>query len=118
MTDDSDIYVDHVQLQARGWTRGLVERFLQQPDQWGTVSHWANFKGKAMYYIERVMLAESSADFIAAYDASTKRRKLIASALADINAERRRGNDQYRAWLKTVTPEEERWPRKLRQLVK
>lgn len=108
MTEDEIIYVDHVQLHARGWTRGLIERFLNAPDRWGSVNHWANFKGKALYYVERVMLTESQPDFMAAYDASVKRRKLSSEFLAKVVTERMRGNDQYKAWLKTLSPEQVR----------
>jgi hypothetical protein len=72
------------------------------------VDHWANFKGKALYYLERVILAESNAAFKTAYDASIKRRKLSDASLADINDERSRGKEQYQIWLKTVTPEQVR----------
>ena len=106
MTKDEIIYVDHVQLHVRGWTRGLVKRFLKAPDNWATVNHWANFKGKALYCVERVMLTESRLDFMAAYDASIKRRKLSSEFLAEVVAERIRGNDQYKAWLKALTPEQ------------
>lgn len=106
MTYFSPLCVDHVQLRARGWTRTLIANFLHVPDERETVDHWANFKGKSLYSLERVILAESNVAFKTAYDASIKRRKLSDASLADINDERSRGNEQYRTWLKTVTPEQ------------
>ena len=108
MTEDDIIYVDHTQLRARGWTRGLVERFLHAPDRWGSVNHFRNYKGKALYYVEWVMLTESHQDFKAAYDASVKRRKLSSDTLAEIDAALVCGNDQYRVWLTSLSPEQVR----------
>jgi hypothetical protein len=106
MLDESITHVDHFQLQARGWTQSLIKRFLSGPDRWGTVNHWANFKGKALYSVERVMLAEANQDFKAAYDASTRRRRLSDENLALIGSERIKGNEQFLTWLKTLSPEQ------------
>lgn len=106
MKDDSHLYLDHVQLKARGWSRNLVKKFLIKPDRWETVDHWANFMGKATYFVERVMQEESRAEFQRAFEASRKRRKLTPEDLTVIETERARVNNSYRKWLKTVTPED------------
>jgi hypothetical protein len=95
------VCVDHAQLRARGWTPSLIERFLHRYDEWGPVDHWANFRGKPWYHLDRVILAESTLEFQAAYDASTKRRKFSTAALAAVNEVRSRGKDEHDEWLKT-----------------
>jgi hypothetical protein len=55
MIGDDAFHLDRLQLAARGWTRSLIERFLPKPDRWATVDHWQNYKGKATYFVERVM---------------------------------------------------------------
>jgi hypothetical protein len=106
MTYDSDFYLDRKQLHARGWTRTLVERFLISPDRWKTVDYWANYKGKATYFVERVMLQESHLKFRSAFEVSVKRRKLSSEVLSMITAERARVNDEYRKWLMSLTRED------------
>ena len=108
MINDETLYLDHVQLRARGWTRTLVETYLVKPDRWASVNYWANYKGKATYFVERVMQVESRSDFRAALQASLNRRKLPAEDLTDMEAERSRVDNDYRAWLKALTPEEVR----------
>ena len=108
MINDETLYLDHVQLRARGWTRTLVETYLVKPDRWASVNYWANYKGKATYFVERVMQVESRSDFRAALQASLNRRKLPAEDLAEMEAERSRVDNDYRAWLKALTPEEVR----------
>ena len=108
MTNDEHLYLDHAQLRARGWTRTLVETFLVKPDRWATVNFWANYKGKATYFVERVIQVEARADCRAALQASLSRRKLPAEDLAEMAAERSRVDNDYRAWLKGLTPEEVR----------
>lgn len=93
MKDDSHLYLDHVQLKARGWSRNLVKKFLIKPDRWETVDHWANFMGKATYFVERVMQEESRAEFQRAFEASRKRRKLTPEDLTVIETERARVNN-------------------------
>ena len=104
MIDDGAIWVDHTQLADRGWTRSLIRKFLNRPDRFGTVNHWKNFYGMALYSIERVLLAEQRSDFIAAFEASVKRRKLSEPALSSIQEARANGNERYRVWLKNLTP--------------
>ena len=63
MLDNDDLYLDRVQLTARGWTRGMIGRFLPEPDRWKSVNHWQNYTGKAAYVVEKVMQAEGLTDF-------------------------------------------------------
>ena len=97
MTDEStadpdDIrYLDHAQLADRGWTRALVSRFLKRPASWGTVNHWANFKGKALYDTERVIAAETSAEFAAIFARSVRRRNIGEAGIAAFKQARARG---------------------------
>jgi len=51
-----------------------------RPDRWETVNYWANFKGKATYFVERVLLAEHSPEFKRAFEASARRRRLAPGA--------------------------------------
>ncbi len=110
MTDEStadpdDIrYLDHAQLADRGWTRALVARLLKRPDSWGTVNHWANFKGKALYDTERVIAAETSAEFAAIFARSVRRRNIGEAAIAAFKKARAEHDTRYRAWLATLTP--------------
>lgn len=46
--NDDDLYLDHVQLRGRGWTRALVVRFLVKPDRWASVNHWKNYTGRRL----------------------------------------------------------------------
>lgn len=96
MKDDSHLYLDHVQLKSRGWTRNLVKKFLIKPDRWETVDYWANFMGKATYFVERVMQEEWRAEFQRAFEVSGKRRKLTPEDLAAIEIERTRNPLQNR----------------------
>lgn len=108
MISDDHLYLDHVQLRARGWTRTLVEKYLVKPDRWASVSHWANYKGKATYFVERVIQVESRADFRIAFQASLNRRNLPPEERAEMEVRRSRVDNEYRVWLKTLTPEQVR----------
>ena len=103
-----DLYLDRVQLAARGWTRTLTERFLPRPDRWETVNHWQNYKGKATYFIERVIATEQLVVFRSTFAASVTRRRLAPAQVDAMMQERAKGDALYRAWLKTVTPEDVR----------
>ena len=63
-------------LLTRGWTRTLIERFLEPEDYRNAVDHFRNYAGKKMYQRRRVELTETSAEFEAAFILSAKRRKL------------------------------------------
>jgi|GEM_PF-2509062 len=105
--DPDDIrYLDHERLAARGWTRGLVERFLKRPDSWATVAHWLNYKGKALYDTERVIATEASAEFVVAYDRSLRRRGITEETAAAFNAARALHDAEHRRWLATLTPQD------------
>ena len=108
MINDDHLYLDRLQLAARGWTRTLTERFLPTPDSWATVDHWQNYTGKATYFVERVMAAERLADFKNAFGASVVRRRLTKEQLDAAIRERARVDDLYRDWIKTVSPEDVR----------
>lgn len=106
LINDDHVYLDYEQLRARGWTRTLVKRFLTQPDRWDSVDHWQNYKGKAMYFVKRIIQMETSPAFKEAFAASAKRRKLTPEVLDEMRVERDRTDLVYRAWLKTVMPED------------
>ena len=63
-------------LLTRGWTRALIERFLEPEDYRNTVNHFLNYAGKKMYQRRRVELTEASAEFEAGFMLSAKRRRL------------------------------------------
>lgn len=106
MIDDNHLYLDRVQLAARGWTKALTERFLPNPDRWATVNHWKNYTGKATYFVEKIIAAEQLTEFKEAFAASIKRRRLTNSQVDEAMQERSRVDALYRAWIKTVTPED------------
>lgn len=106
MIGDEDLYLDRVQLAARGWTRTLTEGFLPNPDRWATVDHWQNYKGKATYFVERVMAAEQMVAFKQAFAASVARRGLTPQQVDAVMQERARVDALYRAWLRTVGPDD------------
>jgi hypothetical protein len=45
------------------------------------VNHWANWKGKRTYFLERIELAEASPEFQAEFAKSARRRKLSKKQL-------------------------------------
>jgi hypothetical protein len=106
MLDDDDLYLDRVQLAARGWTLSLVKRFLPNPDRWSTVDHWRNYTGKATYFVEKVMAAEQLSDFKESFDLSVARRRVSRKELNAFKRERARVDDMYRAWIKTLSPDD------------
>jgi hypothetical protein len=63
-------------LQARGWTRSMIDRFLGAEDAREPVDHWANYSGKSVWYQYRVEAAEVTPEFEEAFLKSAKRRKL------------------------------------------
>jgi len=106
MIGDDALYLDRVQLAARGWTRTLTERFLPNPDRWATVDHWQNYTGKATYFVEKVIGAEQLVEFKKAFAASIVRRRLTQEQIDAAMQERARVDALYRAWIKTVSPED------------
>jgi hypothetical protein len=106
MLGDDDLYLDRVQLMARGWTRALTKRFLPNPDRWATVDHWRNYTGKATYFVERVMAAEQMMEFKSAFAVSIVRRRFTHEQVDAAMQERARVDALYRAWIKTISPED------------
>ena len=106
MINDDIAYLDKFKLENRGWTQTLIKEFLKKPNRWATVSHWANFKGKAEYSIEKVIQIEHSSNFVIKFNKSINRRKLnddIVLAFMDKRAEQ---NKQYKVWLSTLNPDD------------
>ena len=68
MSSDWHLYLDSNQLALRGWTASLIKRFLGDADLWLPVNHWANWKGKRTFFLERVELAEASVEFRAEFE--------------------------------------------------
>lgn len=106
MFGDDDLYLDRIQLAARGWTRTLTERFLPNPDRWATVDHWQNYTGKATYFVEKVMGAEQLVEFKTRFAASIVRRRLTQEQIDAAMQERASVDALYRAWIKTVSPKD------------
>jgi hypothetical protein len=106
MLGDDHLYLDRIQLAARGWTRTLTDRFLPNPDRWATVDHWQNYTGRATYFVEKVMAAEQLAEFKQAFAASVVRRRLTQEQVEAAMTERARVDALYREWIKTVSPDD------------
>jgi hypothetical protein len=106
MLDDDELYLDRVQLEARGWTLTLIKRFLPNPDRWATVDHWRNYTGKATYFVEKVMAAEQLADFKKTFATSIARRQLSRKEVNAFMRDRARVDAMYRAWIKTVSQDD------------
>ena len=105
---DDHLYLDHVQMAQRGWTRALIARFLRAPDRWASVNHWLNYKGKATYFVERVMAAEHQPEFKRKFAASIARRSLTSEQVAAMMEERAKVEALYREWLRALTPDDVR----------
>ena len=84
MSSDWHLYLDSNQLALRGWTASLIKRFLGDADLWLPVNHWANWKGKRTFFLERVKLAEASVEFRTEFERSARRRKLSKKQVAAI----------------------------------
>ena len=98
------LMVDVYQLRQRGWTEGLIRRFLGEPDDWEPVNHYANFTGKRVYSLQRVEATEADESFDCAFRASVKRRK-IKNKAAFIK-ERNKTTGLVNDWLQSQTPEQ------------
>lgn len=68
----------------RGWTRGLIDRFLGTPDRRFPVDHWLNWSGKKAWREEWVELTEMTQGFEAAFLRSAKRRKLPRYVIEEV----------------------------------
>lgn len=107
MSSETDLHVNLNQLRARGWTKTLIERYLGDPDRWESVDHWANFRGRATYLAQRVMLVESQADFKYDFGASAHRRRLSREGLDQILAYRAQWNDKYSSLMKSAAAQKD-----------
>jgi uncharacterized protein (TIGR02996 family) len=56
-------YLSVLDLQARGWTRGMIRRFLGRADCTFPVNHFRNFRGKDLWLRLRVLAAEATPAF-------------------------------------------------------
>ena len=81
----------------------MIERFLVKFDRLGTVNHWQNYYGKAVYLSERVVAVDCLPQFQAAFAASIKRREFLPEAVEAFAAELERGNAEYLAALGEMT---------------
>ena len=107
--DDSHLYMEASHLVSRGWTRGLVERFLGQPDRWLPVNHWANYQGKRAYFLERVQQVEASKLFQEAFERSLRRgRHVSQDQLAEFLRARKANHDAVNRWRDSLTEDEKR----------
>ena len=106
-------------LLTRGWTRTLIERFLEREDYRNPVDHFRNYAGKKMFQRRRVELTEASAEFEAAFILSARRRRLPPEKIDAICTRIRelRGNrDQLREANIRVMSQEEIVFRKIAEL--
>ena len=106
-------------LLTRGWTRTLIERFLEPEDYRNPVDHFRNYAGKKMYQRRRVELIEGSAEFEAAFMLSAKRRRLPPERIDAICTriqELRESRDQLREANIRVLSQEEIVFRKIAEL--
>jgi hypothetical protein len=78
--DDDAIGIDD--LKIRGWTDAMIRDYLGDEDFRTSVDHWANFSGRKVWYIERVVAAEVLPDFKERFIASLNRRTLPESVIA------------------------------------
>jgi hypothetical protein len=67
--------------QERGWTDGLIKRFLGEPDTYAPNPHYRSGPSMRLYDLERVTAAEESADFKAAFSAMAERRAKLSRAV-------------------------------------
>lgn len=101
MPGDWHLYLDSNQLAMRGWTAALIERFLGEPDLWMPVNHWANWKGKRTFFLERIELAEASPEFQSEFAKSARRRKLSKPQLAAFEQCRSESRGAVQEWRKS-----------------
>ena len=106
MINDDIAYLDKFKLETRGWTQALIKEFLIKPNRWASVSHWANFKGKAEYSIENVIQTEHSPIFVIKFNKSINRRKLNDDIVLAFMDKRVEQNKQYKEWLSTLSSDD------------
>ena len=94
-----EIYLDVLKLKERGWTESLIKKFLKEPDDWESVNHYANFTGKRLYSLGRVLKTESSDEYKKAFLKSARRRGLTEDELKNINKIRTKSEKKYNQML-------------------
>ena len=95
---DNEIYMDNMDLKRRGWTDALIKRFLNAPDHWESVSHWANHTGKKVFSYIRVHLVEESQEFKDAFEKSIKRRKSNENTVKSFLQSRKTTLSNFTKW--------------------
>ena len=71
-----DVLVDTEELSTRGWTEDLIRKFLGDADERAGLSSYAGFRGKRLWKMARVALAERTEEFCDAFAVSIARRRL------------------------------------------
>lgn len=69
-------YLTVEDLLERGWTRGLIDRYLGPPDRRFPVNHWLNWSGKKAWRVEWVEMTEMTQGFEAGFLRSARVRRL------------------------------------------
>ena len=92
------IHVGRPTLKSRGWTDGLINRFLLEPDETAVNPHYKSGPPRKLYLLKRVEKVERSKKFIAAKEEAAKRQ---ASSAVGVETKRRK-MEQY---LETVVIE-------------
>ncbi len=68
-------YLTVQDLLDRGWTRGLIDRYLGPPNRRFPVHHWLNWTGKNAWRIEWVEMTEMTQGFEAGFLRSAKAQR-------------------------------------------
>lgn len=82
-------FLSTADLQCRYWTTTAIHRHLAKPDEWESVGHWANSRGRAMYSTARVRSIEASPEFTVLLSRGLRRRDFTPDS-ADAVMERLR----------------------------
>jgi hypothetical protein len=81
---DEEGYLTVKDLLGRGWTRGLINRYLGMPDRRFPVDHWLNWSGKGAWRIEWVELTEMTQGFEAGFLRSARIRRLPIPKVGEV----------------------------------
>lgn len=108
MKNRDHLYLDIKSLHDRGWTQGMISAFLGPPDSWEPVNHWANFKGKKTYFLERVETAERSQAFTEVFQKSARRRRLGEGRVQEMLEARAKTEGWVNEWRNSLTEEDVR----------
>ena len=74
VVDERQLFMTRSDLIGRGWTRGLIKRFLPFPDRRFPVYHWKNYAGQDAYALSRIWHIEKSQEFEAHFKKIWSRR--------------------------------------------